>query len=71
MAFPSHTKFLGITIRHGWKDLGRMNSHHSIEKGEEYEEWKECDLCYRRCHVCRNHDGKLFLFCPRCLIRQK
>lgn len=60
-AFPN--KFLWFTL--GWKDLGKVNGTYS---GNCMTDIKAHDLCLTALHVGKEN-GRLFLFCPRCLVK--
>lgn len=54
--FPN--KVLGIPV--GWKDKGKI--------GSEYSDYEKHGFCGIKCRI-GYEDGKLFKFCPRCLIK--
>lgn len=65
MAFPN--KFLGFPI--GWKNLGRVKETKYIENGEGYITRKIHKFCGNRVNVGKELDGKLFTYCPKCMIK--
>lgn len=73
MAFPEREKHKTIfgskMLTVGWTDMGQVIGEDYIRNDEWYEEFPSHMICGRRLHVGKDSEGKIFRFCPLCLVK--
>ena len=74
MAFPHYKEkgwLLKRRVHDGWEDMGEMQKKCTVHPNDQFKilrEWEVHTYCNTTVHVGKTDAGRLFKFCPLCMV---